>query len=121
MKWQIFSLPLLLVTTGLLVFTNTSLAAPAEADDGLGRVFNTPQKRAILDQLRQRNARITPDQKVDTFALNGIVLALLRCSNRLGKRNSLPRQLPRCSAGNALRTYVCWERKDGGVESRGGN
>ena len=48
-------------------------APPSQAPEALGRLFNTPQKRAILDQLRRRDALITADQKLDAFTLNGIV------------------------------------------------
>lgn len=47
--------------------------ATEKFDDGLGRLFHSPAKRAILDQLRQRNARIAPEQKPDAYVLNGIV------------------------------------------------
>lgn len=47
----------------------------AEADATLGRLFNTPQRRASLDGMRERNLRITPDaQQQDSIRLDGIVL-----------------------------------------------
>lgn len=62
----------LLVVTGL----NALLTAQAaEADASLGRLFNTPERRASLDGMRERNLRITPDaQQPDSIRLDGIVM-----------------------------------------------
>jgi hypothetical protein len=43
------------------------------SEKGLGRLFHTSQQRAILDELRRRNARISHEQESDTVALQGIV------------------------------------------------
>ncbi|HEX5125793.1 MAG TPA: hypothetical protein VFW00_03555, partial [Rhodocyclaceae bacterium] len=52
------------------VATSTMAANP---DESLGRLFYTPQRRAILDELRSRNVRITPEQQADSVRLDGIV------------------------------------------------
>lgn len=39
----------------------------------LGRLFHTPQQRAVLDELRQRNARISREHVSDTLSVDGIV------------------------------------------------
>ncbi|GAB2888795.1 hypothetical protein GCM10027046_16580 [Uliginosibacterium flavum] len=43
------------------------------SEQSLGRLFHTPQQRAVLDELRRRNARISHEQESDTIALQGIV------------------------------------------------
>jgi hypothetical protein len=48
-------------------------AAEADWQNGLGRLFMTPQKRALLDELRHNNARIAPTQQLDSVRLDGIV------------------------------------------------
>lgn len=66
----------LAIILGLLAATSLPGAnanAEPTPSQGLGRLFITPQKRAVLEQLRLRNALITPDQRVDSFLLNGIV------------------------------------------------
>ena len=40
---------------------------------GIGRLFHSPQQRAVLDELRRRNARISREQQSDTVSLQGIV------------------------------------------------
>jgi hypothetical protein len=53
-----------------------AIAAQATEPDwqtGLGRLFVTPQKRALLDELRRSNARMDPVQQLDTVRLDGIV------------------------------------------------
>lgn len=69
------ALALRLAVTPLALVTFANAAVPAQqADDGLGRLFMTPQKRAILDDMRQRNARINVEQQsTDTVRLDGIV------------------------------------------------
>ncbi|MFT4171833.1 MAG: hypothetical protein QM639_04695 [Rhodocyclaceae bacterium] len=66
--------------TPVALFTLAGTAIPAmDADEGLGRVFMTPQKRAVLDDMRARNTRIDPaaaatqQAKNDTLRLDGIV------------------------------------------------
>lgn len=54
------------------------LSAAAQAADtswqtSLGRLFVTPQKRALLDELRRSNAHIEPTQQLDSVRLDGIV------------------------------------------------
>lgn len=46
---------------------------PSLPDQHLGRLFHSPQQRAVLDELRQRNSHINHDQHSDTIALQGIV------------------------------------------------
>ncbi|MEC5399994.1 hypothetical protein [Uliginosibacterium sp. H1] len=62
-------LPLALAT----LLGNPLAHAQTPADDGLGRLFNTPQKRAILDELRSRNASVGPEQPMDEVRVDGIV------------------------------------------------
>lgn len=50
-----------------------ALPCAAEADSDLGRLFNTPQHRAILDEMRARNMQISPRQQTDVIRLDGIV------------------------------------------------
>lgn len=66
--------PLLRLLSILCCLLGSGLAhAQAAGDDGLGRLFNTPQKRAILDELRGRNVSIAPEQPVDEVRVDGIV------------------------------------------------
>ena len=48
-------------------------AEKALSDQNLGRLFHSPQQRAVLDELRQRNARIDREQSSSTISLQGIV------------------------------------------------
>jgi hypothetical protein len=60
----------------MLLMSATASAGAAEADwqTGLGRLFVTPQKRALLDELRRNNARLDPTQEqLDSVRLDGIV------------------------------------------------
>lgn len=66
-------MPMKIAAIAALLTLSSMANAAQNPDDGLGRLFHTPAKRAVLDQLRQRNARITPDQKADAYVLNGIV------------------------------------------------
>lgn len=56
-----------------------SLLAPglahAAADEGLGRLFRTPERRAQLDEMRRRNIPIVSQSQpvMDSIALQGIV------------------------------------------------
>lgn len=43
------------------------------AEQGLGRLFRSPQQRAVLDELRRRHARIGHAQEADSVTLQGIV------------------------------------------------
>ncbi|MEC5387014.1 hypothetical protein VVD49_14875 [Uliginosibacterium sp. H3] len=61
----------LLVIT--VLFSGATQAAEADWQTGLGRLFLTPQKRALLDELRRNNARIDPAQQLDSVRLDGIV------------------------------------------------
>lgn len=47
--------------------------AVEEAPQALGRLFVTPQKRALLDELRRTNARMAPAPKLESVRLDGIV------------------------------------------------
>lgn len=58
----------------LVVCVLSALPALAAApDDKLGRLFHTPQQRAVLDDLRSHNAKIRPGQDNSRVTLNGIV------------------------------------------------
>lgn len=57
----------------LIIATTPALAAEADWQNSLGRLFVTPQKRALLDELRRSNARIEPTQQLDSVRLDGIV------------------------------------------------
>lgn len=46
---------------------------PGLSEQGLGRLFNTPQQREVLDELRRRHAHISREQTADSIALQGIV------------------------------------------------
>jgi hypothetical protein len=60
----------------LAIFMTCIPAAQAtEADwqTGLGRLFVSPQKRALLDELRRNNSRLDSTQQLDSVRLDGIV------------------------------------------------
>ena len=48
-------------------------ATEADWQNGLGRLFVTPQRRALLDELRHNNARVDSTQQLDSVRLDGIV------------------------------------------------
>ena len=52
-----------------------SVPAPsAHAEDGLGRLFFTPERRQILDRQRQMNIQTRPETPEDpTLTINGVV------------------------------------------------
>jgi hypothetical protein len=53
-----------------LCASSLALAAP---DDDLGRLFRTPQRRAQLDEMRQRKIPIVTEQHSESLSLQGIV------------------------------------------------
>jgi len=53
-----------------LCVSSIALAAP---DDNLGRLFRTPQRRAQLDEMRQRKIPIITEQRSESLTLQGIV------------------------------------------------
>ncbi len=57
----------------LLSYCVATQAAETDWHTGLGRLFVTPQKRALLDELRHSNARMDPAQSLDSVRLDGIV------------------------------------------------
>ncbi|MDB5800389.1 MAG: hypothetical protein JWL63_1328 [Rhodocyclales bacterium] len=61
-------LTMILVSSGAF-----AKAANADSPAGLGRLFVTPQKRALLDELRHGNVRIEPTQQLENVRLDGIV------------------------------------------------
>ncbi|MDP5241225.1 hypothetical protein Q9Q94_16920 [Uliginosibacterium sp. 31-16] len=73
------SLILQAITAISLVWCGCAWGQAAEArqeplsEQELGRLFHTPQQRAVLDELRRRNARISREQQSDTITLQGIV------------------------------------------------
>ncbi|MDQ8021647.1 MAG: hypothetical protein REI94_07395 [Moraxellaceae bacterium] len=67
------SLSLALATLLVSLLVSPLAHAQTPGDDGLGRLFNTTQKRAILDELRGRNASVTPEQPMDEVRVDGIV------------------------------------------------
>ncbi len=50
-----------------------TVAGSAQDSPGLGRLFFSRQQRAVLDELRRRNARIGEEQASDSIELEGIV------------------------------------------------
>ncbi|NSL56631.1 hypothetical protein [Uliginosibacterium aquaticum] len=48
-------------------------AESSTQENGIGRLFHSRQQRAILDELRRRNARIGEEQESDSITLQGIV------------------------------------------------
>ncbi|GAA5170218.1 hypothetical protein [Viridibacterium curvum] len=61
---------------GLLLLTGLPAAMAADKPwrEDLGRLFLTPEKRALLDELRRNNARITPSaEQPENLRLDGIV------------------------------------------------
>ena len=61
-------IPIILLSCGM-----SAHATEADWQTGLGRLFVTPQKRALLDELRHSNARLDPAQQLDSVRLDGIV------------------------------------------------
>ena len=57
----------------LVSLCGTAQAAEADWQTGLGRLFVSPQRRALLDELRNNNARIDSTQQLDSVRLDGIV------------------------------------------------
>ena len=54
--------------------TLASLCPPAQADEELGRLFFTPERRQILDRQRQLNIQETQEIPADpTLTINGVV------------------------------------------------
>ena len=57
----------------IVCIASTAHAAEADWQTGLGRLFVTPQKRALLDELRRSNARMDTPEQLDSVRLDGIV------------------------------------------------
>lgn len=57
----------------MIILLALSGALSAHAESNLGRLFLTPQKRDILDALRQNNAHLNPEETLDKVRLDGIV------------------------------------------------
>jgi hypothetical protein len=53
--------------------TTSAQATEADWQNGLGRLFVSPQRRALLDELRHNNARVDSTQQLDSVRLDGIV------------------------------------------------
>ena len=51
----------------------SAYGADVISPDSLGRLFLTPQKRVLLNELRRTNSRIEPTQQLDSVRLDGIV------------------------------------------------
>jgi hypothetical protein len=56
-----------------MLFGNILQAVEVDSPANLGRLFVTPQRRALLDELRHSNARMDPNQQLDSVRLDGIV------------------------------------------------
>lgn len=63
--------PLLLIAA--LAFCADTQAAERAPSQELGRLFMTPQKRDLLEELRRNNAHMEPEQQLGTVRLDGIV------------------------------------------------
>ena len=57
----------------LVVLCATLLPLPAPAEEALGRLFFTPEKRAALERSRKLNLRQAQQVEGETMSLNGIV------------------------------------------------
>ncbi|MDB5814960.1 MAG: hypothetical protein JWN23_2077 [Rhodocyclales bacterium] len=67
------TLRLCLLAVIFLSYDAIAQANEADWQTGLGRLFATPQRRALLDELRRSNARLDPTQQLDSVRLDGIV------------------------------------------------
>jgi hypothetical protein len=57
----------------LVSLCGTAQATEADWQNGLGRLFVSAQRRALLDELRHNNARVDSTQQLDSVRLDGIV------------------------------------------------
>lgn len=59
--------------TLLIIASTSTQSAEINWQTNLGRLFVSPQKRALLDELRRSNVRIGPAEQLDNVRLDGIV------------------------------------------------
>ena len=57
-----------------LLALTTALSFDAQAEDKLGRLFMTPQRRAMLEQQRQNNLEIQQTEQGATMSLDGVIV-----------------------------------------------